>query len=247
MRFKPAIQRTRAPGAVPGIGRTTALQEIPERRFAATPLLHRRRDPHVGGMRLVLIALACLLALPAVARDGGGPGRFEDRPRFGHPLRFTDLAGNVYHPEWLVLLTPAGALAAALPETSGNTRSEERIDLSDLPLLGYLFDRRLAAGDAALQGIRLGPLLRFGDTLVLDARTSDASLTGRDVVLTANFPGDGAISYRLGRLRFAPTERPPGTGVEAGAGYLVQGALVLAGEGRDPLIDDWRKFFEDHF
>ena len=198
-------------------------------------------------IRLSVLVFVSHAALPAAARDGGEPPRSEGQPRFGHPLRFTDLAGNVYHPEWLVLLTPAGALAAPLPEVSGNTRSEERIDLSDLPLLGYLFDRRLAAGDAALQGIRLGPLLRFGDTLVLDARTSDASLTDRDVVLTANFPGDGAISYRLGRLRFAPAERPSGTGVEAGAGYLVQGALVLAGEGRDPLIDDWRKFFEDHF
>ncbi len=198
-------------------------------------------------MRLVPIALACLLALPAVARDGEGPVRFDDRPTVGHPLRFTDLAGNVYHPEWLVLLTPAGALAAPLPDTSDDARSEERIDLSGLPLIGDLFYRRLAAGDAALQGMLLGPLSRFGVTLVLDARTSGASLTGRDVVLTANFPGEGAISYRLGRLRFAPAERPPGTGVKVGAGYLVRGALVLAGEGREPLIDDWRRFFEDNF
>jgi hypothetical protein len=198
-------------------------------------------------MRLVLIALACLLALPAVARDGEGPVRFDDRPSVGHPLRFTDLAGNVYHPGWLVLLTPAGALAAPLPDTSNNARSEERIDLSGLPLIGDLFYHRLATGDATLQGMLLGPLLRFGDTLVLDARTSGASLTGRDVVLTANFPGDGAISYHLGRLRFAPAERPPGSGVQVGAGYLVRGALVLAGEGREPLIDDWRRFFEDNF
>jgi hypothetical protein len=198
-------------------------------------------------MRLVLIALACLLALPAVARDGEGPVRFDDRPTVGHPLRFTDLAGNVYHPEWLVLLTPAGALAAPLPDTSNDARSEERIDLSGLPLIGDLFYRRLATGDAALQGMLLGPLSRFGNTLVLDARTSGTSLTGRDVVLTANFPGEGAISYRLGRLRFAPAELPPGTGVQAGAGYLVRGALVLTGEGREPLIDDWRRFFEDNF
>jgi hypothetical protein len=198
-------------------------------------------------MRLVPIALACLLALPAVARDGEGPVRFDDRPMVGHPLRFTDLAGKVYRPEWLVLLTPAGALAAPLPDASNDARSEERIDLSGLPLIGDLFYHRIAPGDAALRGELVGPLYRIGATLILDAAGSTAALADRDVVLTANIPLHGAISYRLGRLRFGPAEAPSGMTTRAGAGYLVAGALVLAGEGRGPLIDDWQRFFEDNF
>ena len=191
--------------------------------------------------------LLCLLALPAFAGDGEGPVRFDDRPTVGQPLKFTDVAGNTYRPRRLVLLTPAGALAAPLPRAADDARSGERVDLSGLPLIGDLFHDRLAPGDAALEGDLVGPLYRIGATLILDATGSGAALAGRNVVLTANFPGDGAISYRLGRLRFAPADAPSGIGTRAGAGYLVAGALVLAGEGRGPLIDDWRRFFEDNF
>ena len=73
-------------------------------------------------MRPGVLALLCLLALPASAGNGEGPVRFDDRPSFGQPLKFTDVAGNTYRPRRLVLLTPAnsvngGASAAKLPHS----------------------------------------------------------------------------------------------------------------------------------
>jgi len=197
-------------------------------------------------MRIAIFCLACLLALPALARDDSVPRDFGDRPAVSYPLRFTDLAGNVFHPEWLVMLTPAGALAAPLPDTSSDARSEERVDLSGLPLIGNLFYHRLAPGDAALQGELVGPLFRIGAMLIIDTTGPGASPAGHDVMLTANLPNDGAVSYRLGQLRFAPAETPAGTRTPAGAAYLVAGTLVLAAEGGGPLIEDWRRFFNNN-
>lgn len=192
-------------------------------------------------MRLALALVCALIAAPASAGDG--PPGFADRPAVGHQLRFTDAAGHVFRPERLVILGPAGARAAPLPATS-DARSEEHVDLSGLPLIGHLFRDRLAPGDARRAGTYVGPLTRQGATLVLDAGAAAASLEGRRLVLTANFPRDGAVSYRLGPRRFAAAAPPAGPGRPAGGAWLVGEILVLAGPGRDPLIDDWGQVFD---
>jgi hypothetical protein len=193
-------------------------------------------------MRIVIAALALLLVLPAPG-GAGEPSRFDDRPTVGQPIRFTDLRGNVFQPRALLLLTRSGTLRARLPDATDNAVSEEHVDLSGSPVIGQLFRGRLAPADAAREGTSVGPVYRHGDALVLDARQTAAALDGRDLILTAIFPGDGAVSYRLGQLRFAPGNPPGAAGTPAGTGYLVDGALVLAGEDRARPITDWSRFF----
>ena len=60
---------------------------------------------------------------------------------------------------------------------------------------------------------------------MLDAREANAPLGDSDLILTATFPGDGAVSYRLGRLRFAAGTIPSKTGRPAGTGYLLTARL----------------------
>jgi hypothetical protein len=199
-------------------------------------------------MRHLVLTLALLLVLPGFAPGsataGEGPD-FNDRPSVGHPLRFTDARGHVFRPLTLIMLTRSGTLAAPLPATTDNAASEEHLDFSGSPLVGQFFRRRLAPSDAAREGTPVGPVFRHGDILVLDARAATAALTGRALILTAEFPRDGAISYHLGRPGFAPGALPHDVGstagVPAGTAYLVDGALVLAGDGRGPLITDWGK------
>jgi hypothetical protein len=193
-------------------------------------------------MRSVVIALALLLALPAHG-GAGEPPDFSDRPTVGHPLRFTDARGHVFRPRTLYLMTRSGTLVARLPATSDNATSEDHLDFSGTPLIGHLFRDRIAPSDAARDGTPIGQVFRLGDALVLDARETTEPLGGRTIILTANFPRDGTIRYDLGRLAFAPGDMPGGTGRAAGAGYLLNGALVLAGDGRGPLITDWSKVF----
>jgi hypothetical protein len=185
---------------------------------------------------------------PGSATAGEGPD-FNDRPSVGHPLRFTDARGNVFRPRTLIMLTRSGTLAAPLPATTDNAASEDHLDFSGSPLIGQFFRRRLAPSDAAREGAPVGPVFRHGDTLVLDARSATVALTGRALILTAEFPRDGAISYHLGRPGFAPGALPrdvgsadgSAAGIPAGTAYLVDDALVLAGDGRGPLITDWGK------
>lgn len=152
-------------------------------------------------------------------------------------MRFTDVAGHVFQPERLVILTPHGARAAKLPATTNHARSEEHLDLSRLPLIGNVFRDRLAPGDARHRDIQVGSLTRVGDTLVLDARKSPVPVEARGLILTANFPRDGAVSYRLG-LTFTPVAAPARTGRPAGTGWLIGDTLVLAGSGNGPAIED---------
>ncbi len=189
----------------------------------------------------LILGLAILSTLAAPARPDGPP-RFEDRPGVGHPLRFTDAAENVFRPRQLVVVTPSGTVAARLPSTAPDARSEERLDLSGTPLIGNLFRRRLAPHDAAREGTPVGPVTRFGDTLVVNAGQTAISPGSLRIVLTANFPRDGAVSFRLGQLRFNPAEAPAGTGRDAGSAYLLDGTMVLAGPGYGPRITDWNIF-----
>jgi hypothetical protein len=189
-------------------------------------------------MHRLMLALAMLLPLAAPVTAGERPD-FADRLVGSQPLRFTDAAGNVFRPRSLIVMTDAGAARARLPAAVDDIRSEAHVDLSGTPLFGHLFKRRLAPGDAAREGQPVGPLSRIGDALVLDARGGALPLGALRLVMTANFPRDGAVSYHLGRLNFTPAAPPEGVGRPAGAAYRLDGTLVLAGAGREPLIQNW--------
>lgn len=197
---------------------------------------------HLKVMRFTMLIIAVLLGALVTSpthADGEGPPSFRDRPQVGQPVRFTDAAGHVFQPERLVIVTPHGAQAAPLPATTRSTRSEEHLDLSGLPLIGHVFRRRLAPGDARQRGVQVGPLSRMGESLVLDARESPVAIDSREIILTANFPRDGAVSYRLGALRFAPVSEPGEVvGRPAGTAWLVGEVLVLAGPGYGPGIEN---------
>lgn len=199
------------------------------------------------GLLIAGILLGGLVTSPANA-DGEGPPTFEDRPQVGQPLRFTDAAGHVFQPERLVILTPQRAQAAPLPATTSRARSEEHLDLSGVPLIGHVFRHRFAPGDARRRGVAIGQIARIGDTLIVDARESPVAIDPRQIILTANFPRDGAVSYRLRGLRFAPTSEPGEVVAHpAGTAWLVGDTLVLAGAGYGPAIEDLEGAIGDLF
>lgn len=208
----------------------------------SVPPFAGRRAPYLRSMRIMALALGALLGASLVAQAGArdhGPPTFQERPGVGQPVRFTDAAGLVFQPDRLVVLGRHGVRAARLPAATLHARSEEHVNLSGVPLIGQLFRGRLAPGDAKRRGVRVGPLTRVGDTLVLDARHSPVPLAHRALVLTANFPRTGAVSYRLGVPDFTPARAPSGTGHPAGTAWLVGRTLVLAGAGYAPAIGSW--------
>jgi len=193
-------------------------------------------------MRMITACLIGLMALPLPASGGQGPD-FSDRPMIGHPLRFTSDAGAVFRPRALVVITPTETLRADLPATAIDAYSQDRLDFSDTPLVGQFFRPRIAPTDAARDGIPAGPLFRTGDTLVLDTRAAAVPVTGLGLVLTADFPRDGLISYHVAAPRFAPAATPANLGERAGSAFVVDGRLVLAGQDGGAPISSWSKIF----
>lgn len=188
------------------------------------------------------LALAVMMAVPAGAGERSGDV-FGDRPGIGEPLRFRDANGGAFWPSDLVILTSAGAQAAVLPRTSSGVRSEDRVDLSETPLIGAIFRETLSTGDAR-EGQLVGPVLQSGNRLVVDARSSASEVTNLPVILATNLPRLGAVSYRIGTLPYVPAGNAAG-GVEIGAAYLVDGRLVLASSGGEPAWPSLQAMFND--
>lgn len=177
---------------------------------------------------LIPAALAALIAVPALAGEGREHGLW-DRPTVGEPLRFQSANGGSFRPRALVIQTGAGASVARLPATSDDARSEDRVDLSGTALIGGLFQERLAADDARA-GDLVGPVYRSGDTLIVDAGGWAGQVTGLPVTFATHTPQTGPVSYRLGRLSFAPAQAP-GNGGPIGQAYVLNGQLVIASPG----------------
>lgn len=152
-----------------------------------------------------------------------------DRPGVGVPLRFQSEKGGAFRPRALVVQTANGAQVARLPAVSNDARPEDRVDLSGAPLIGALFQGRLAPADAR-RGDAVGPVVRVGDTLVVQATGWPGDLTGLPVTLATHTPRTGSVSYRLGRMTFAPGG-VGGGGIPIGQAFVVNGALVIASPG----------------
>lgn len=195
--------------------------------------------------KLILTLLMALVALPATAGDR--PRGIEDRPGVGEPLRFRDASGGAFRPTELVMVVPGGTLRAPLPASVATAQNEDRMDLSETPLLGELFRETISPVDAR-GGEVVGPVYRFGSHLVVDAAGSAPDLTRRAVVLSADLPRLGSVSYRLGRLDFRDDGRgaTPG-GAQLGTAYLVDGRLVIASEGGEPAWGSVNEIFQAVF
>lgn len=164
-------------------------------------------------------------------RDGG----FRDRPGFGEQLRFRSADGGSFRPRTLMVLLPGSVMRAALPETAP-ARDENRLNISETPLVGKLFPSTLAPRNAR-EGQLIGPVFRRGDGLVLDAREGAGAdgLSSRPLVLTSHLPRLGTISYAVGGVTYTQSGGAVGIdGAPIGAAYLLDGRLVLAGEGGGP-------------
>ena len=179
----------------------------------------------------LLAALIAALHLTPAMAGGGRNAETWDRPGVGVPVQFQSENGGAFRPRILIVQTDTGLLRADLPATSDSVRSEDRVDLSDLPLLGSLFRQRVAPEDAS-KGVPVGMLFRDGDTLFLEASGWVQRLSGPPVVLSTYVPQLGSVSYGLGRLDFRPSaDAAPGRDVPVGRAFLIDGKLFLASPG----------------
>ena len=200
---------------------------------------------------LLLAAICFAAVLAAQSAPAGERDSFlDERPGIGEPLRFRDAHGGAFRPRSLILLAPEGSLAAELPSGARSARSENRVDLSGLPVLGSLFRDTLDVASAR-EGVLVGPVYRAGDALVVDAARPPAELANRHVALSTNLPRVGAVSYGLGRLDWTPVapavRMPEPEGAPIGSAHLVGGALVLASQGGEPAWPSVRAMFRDLF
>lgn len=195
-------------------------------------------------------AIFVLMLLPGLALAGQQAETPADRvgATGAEPLVMRSAQGGAFHPDRLVLLAGGVARVAVLPQTAP-ARSEDRVDLSGTPILGALFEERIAPGDAA-RGVHLGRLTRQGDTLVLDLGPLEASALARvmaaPLVLTGELPRVGAVSFQLPPPDWAQGRAAPG-GEAVGAGYYLDGRLVLAATGGGPAIPDLGRVLEGLF
>ena len=188
-----------------------------------------------------------LILVPAVGVSAERDSPFDERPSVGEPLRFRADNGGAFRPRALLIQTGAGTVQAMLPEASNDARSEDRVDLSSTPLLGPLFQGTLST-DNARQGQRIGALYHApGDYLLLVVDSGPMDLTGYPVALTTNLPATGAVSYRLGRLRYGGSGAPVNRGTQVGEGWLVGGRLVLASRGGEAAYPSVEALINDIF
>ena len=182
--------------------------------------------------RFTLLAalVAALHVTPAVS-GGGRNAETWDRPGVGVPVRFQSENGGAFRPRVLIVQTDTGLLHADLPATSDSVQSEDRVDLSGLPLLGSLFRQRVAPEDAS-KGVPVGMLFRDGDTLFLEASGWMQRLSSLPVVLSTYVPQLGSVSYGLGPLDYrTSSDAVPGLDVPVGRAFLIDGKLFLASQG----------------
>jgi len=184
--------------------------------------------------RVLILAVAAGLVLVQPGWAGPREDSLADRPGVGAPVRMLSETGGAFRPERLVIRAPDGTASARMPRTSDAARSEDRIDLGEVPLVGPVFRDRLAPSDAA-KGLAVGPVFRQGGVLTLESALPLAEITSRPVVLTSRLPRDGTVSFRLAPLSFATDRATAPPGREIAMAYLLEGRLVIASTvSRDP-------------
>lgn len=205
-------------------------------------MISTRILPAIAAFGLTLMALPGTPAL-ADQRDR----TFPDRPGVGQPVRFLGADGGAFQPRLLVISSPSGTVRAALPASTSEARSEDRIDLSETPLLGPLFEGTLSTAGAR-ETEAVGTLFQApGGVLLLDSSTPAAELTSLPVVLTTNLPRVGGVSYPLSRLSYGGSGQVAGQGVQIGTAHIIDGRLVLASDQGGPAFPSVEAMFRDLF
>ena len=197
-------------------------------------------------MRL-LRAIALFLFAVAVAAGTGIADEPDNAERLRleiGPIQFRTAAGGVFYPRRIIIRTSGGTLGAELPAAGFTARSEDRIDLSGIPLLGALFPPRLSPDDVRGHE-RLGPVYRDGHALYLDAVNWPDGLTGAPYILATDVPRAGAVSYDVGRLAFRPSDALLPASPPIGHGFLVGDHVVLASGGGEPGRPSIEAMIED--
>jgi len=174
--------------------RTRACAQLCERRFAAA----------------VAAALFLALAPPsALADKGGGNENAERRDTQSRheqgrlsriPLRTA--AGEVYLDR--IILIQARIVEVAETSAGVDFESLDRIDVSDVPLLGSLFDKPLAAGDLTDDN-RVGAVYSAGDG-TLAAVVDDSIDLSASNISVVNGKGRFVLTMRPRILDIAPSE-----------------------------------------
>ncbi|MEM9138733.1 MAG: hypothetical protein AAGB15_02795 [Pseudomonadota bacterium] len=191
----------------------------------------------------LLTAMTVAVTAPATLADGRDRLGL-DRPSIGVPLSFAASDGAAFRPRLLVIHTAGGAVAADLPATSDDVRSEDRVDVSGTPLIGGLFRGRLAPSDARL-GQNVGQVVRAGDSLHVEALGWPGRLGDFPVAFATRVRSAGTVSFGLGRLGYRAVTMAMPSGRVIGSAHIVNGKLVIAsaGDGPPSLGDLFRSNF----
>lgn len=183
-------------------------------------------------IRVLLLVLA-LGACAQSARD----------PNAGYPLLYAASASEEIRADSLLILQAGVARWAPFSRGALEPISEDRIDLGSTPLIGKLFDRRIAPGDAARDGAYLGPVYRVGGALALDLQTPDVRFQELPVSIATQLNGLGPVRYDLGLLTYRAAPQWSPSGPVIGRAFQVGERMVIASEGDLPAIADLYDLF----
>ena len=194
-------------------------------------------------LRVILIIAALATALPASAGQRDIDADLEQLIA-SQTIRFRNADGGTFNPERIVIFSDGRSVAADFPRAPREVRNEDRIDLSEVPILGELFSPTRSTQDAAAKGEKVGLVFRQGATLIVRASKPVDDLTLFPVRLSTNLARYGAVSFDLGYLEYGSGGGDP-AGEPIGAAFLVGEELILASNGGEPSWPSFEAFLDD--
>ncbi|MBY8975524.1 hypothetical protein KHP62_06890 [Rhodobacteraceae bacterium NNCM2] len=179
-----------------------------------------------------LLLVALLAACGAQTLDPGDP-------LSGSPIRFMEPGGTVLQIDRIYAAMPEGSLGAPIPTSAQYPIDQDKLDLGFVPLVGGLFGRRIAPGDAARDGAYIAPVYLDGSALVMDLSDADPGVLMRPVSVATMLRRGGPVRYDIGLPTYQKIAHPATTGEPIGHLYTLAGRLVIASEGDLPALSDY--------
>ncbi|MEM7508525.1 MAG: hypothetical protein AAF415_17480 [Pseudomonadota bacterium] len=183
-----------------------------------------------------LLALAVALSLTACAQTARDPDA-------GYPLLYAVNDSEEIRADSILILQDGSTRWAPFSRGATEPISENRVDLGSTPLIGKLFGRRIAPGDARRDGAYLGPVYRAGTALAVDIQTTDERFQELPVSIATNLQLLGPVRYELGLLPYRTAQEWVPSGPVIGRAFRVGDRLVIASEGDLPAIADLYDLF----